>query len=96
MTILEIMERTNTRDTKLVIAFIKDAIMKAQSTTDMSTKVNKQNIIVSSDGDDNQYDLPVDMIAVHTISVLDTEDGNKYKSIRRLANEPLVTEDTSP
>jgi hypothetical protein len=96
MTILEIMERTNTRDTKLIIAFIKDAIMKAQSTTDMSTKVSKQNIIVSVDGDDNQYDLPVDMIAVHTISVLDTEDGNKYKSIRRLANEPLVTEDTSP
>jgi hypothetical protein len=62
----------------------------------MSTKVSKQNIIVSVDGDDNQYDLPVDMIAVHTISVLDTEDGNKYKSIRRLANEPLVTEDTSP
>ena len=96
MTILEIMERTNTRDTKLVIAFIKDAIMKAQSTTDMSTKVSKQNIIVSASGNDNQYDLPVDMIAVHTISVLDTEDGDKYKSIRRLANEPLVTEDTSP
>ena len=57
MTILEIMERANTRDTKLVTAFIKDAIMKVQSTTDMSTKVSKQNIVVSSDGDDNQYDL---------------------------------------
>lgn len=96
MTILEIMERANTRDTKLVTAFIKDAIMKVQSTTDMSTKVSKQNIVVSSDGDDNQYDLPVDMIAIHSVSVLDTEDGNKYKSIRRLASEPLVTEDTSP
>ena len=74
MTILEIMERANTRDTKLVTAFIKDAIMKVQSTTDMSTKVSKQNIVVSSDGDDNQYDLPVDMIAIHSVSVLDTED----------------------
>ena len=96
MTILEIMERTNSRDTKMVTAFVKDAIMKIQSSTDMSTKVNKQNITKSLDGDDNQYDLPVDMVAIHSISVLDTEDGNKYKAIRRLAKEPLVTEDTSP
>ena len=62
MTILEIMERTNSRDTKMVTAFVKDAIMKIQSSTDMSTKVNKQNITKSLDGDDNQYDLPVDMV----------------------------------
>lgn len=92
MTILEIMERANSRDTKLVTAFVKDAIMKIQSSTDMETKVDKQNIIKNT----RDYDLPVDMIAITSVSVLDTEDDNKYKAIRRLAREPNVTEDTNP
>ena len=45
MTILEIMERANSRDTKLVTAFIKDAIMKIQSTSEEGLKVDKQNIV---------------------------------------------------
>ena len=92
MTILEIMERTNSRDTKMVTAFVKDAIMKIQSSTDLVTKVDKQNIVKGT----RDYSLPVDMVAVHSISVLDTEDDNKYKAIRRLAKEPNVTEDTNP
>jgi len=92
MTILEIMERANSRDTKLVTAFVKDAIMKIQSSTDMETKVDKQAI----NKNQRDYDLPVDMIAITTISVLDTEDDNKYKQIRRLAQEPLITEDKNP
>ncbi len=92
MTILEIMERANSRDTKLVTAFVKDAIMKIQSSTDMETKVDKQAITKNQ----RDYDLPVDMIAITTISVLDTEDDNKYKQIRRLAQEPLITEDKNP
>ncbi len=92
MTILEIMERANSRDTKLVTAFVKDAIMKIQSTTEIVTKVNKQNIVKNT----RDYDLPVDMVAIQTISVLDTEDDNKYKAIRRLAKEPNITEDTNP
>ena len=92
MTILEIMERANSRDTKLVIAFVKDAIMKIQSSTDMQTKVEKQAITKNV----RDYDLPVDMVAIHSISVLDTEDDNKYKQIRRLAQEPLVSEDKNP
>ena len=92
MTILEIMERANSRDTKLVTAFVKDAIMKIQSSTDMETKVDKQAITKNN----RDYDLPVDMIAITTISVLDTEDDNKYKQIRRLAQEPLITEDKNP
>ena len=91
MTILEIMERANSRDTKLVTAFVKDAIMKIQSSTDMETKVDKQAITKNI----RDYDLPVDMIAITTISVLDTDD-NKYKQIRRLAQEPLITEDKNP
>jgi hypothetical protein len=92
MTILEIMERTNARDTKLVTAFVKDAIMKIQSSTEMETKVNKQDITKNV----RDYDLPVDMIAIHNVSVLDTEDDNKYKKIRRLSQEPNISEDTSP
>ena len=92
MTILEIMERANSRDTKLVTAFVKDAIMKIQSTTEIVTKVNKQNIVKNT----RDYDLPVDMVAIQSISVLDTEDDNKYKAIRRLAKEPNITEDTNP
>lgn len=92
MKILELMERANTRDTKLVIAFIKDAINKIQSSNEIYTKTSKLSIVKNQ----RDYDLPLDLIAIKHISVLDTEDDNKYKIIRRLANEPLVSEDTNP
>ena len=92
MTVLEIMERTNSRDTKLVIAFIKDAVMKIQSTSEENLKVNKQVITKNV----RDYSLPTDLIALKTVSILDTEDDNKYKRISRLTNDPMVTEDTSP
>lgn len=92
MTILELMERANTRETKLVIAFVKDAINKIQSSNEIDTKINKQNIVANT----RDYDLPADLIAIKHISVLDTEDDNKYKIIRRLQNDPLVSEDTNP
>tara|TARA_B100000214_G_C23585940_1_gene454033 strand:+ start:133 stop:411 length:279 start_codon:yes stop_codon:yes gene_type:complete len=90
--ILEIMERANTRDTKLVIAYVKDAINLIQSSHEIDTKVNKQNIVA----DTRDYDLPSDLVAIKHVSVLDTEDDNKYKIIRRLQNEPVVSEDTNP
>ena len=92
MTVLEIMERTNSRDTKLVIAFIKDAVMKIQSTSEENLKVNKQVITKNV----RDYSLPTDLIALKTVSILDTEDDNKYKRIARLTNDPMVTEDTNP
>ena len=92
MKILEIMERANTRETKLVIAFIKDAINTIQSSNEIDTKVDKQNIVANT----RDYELPSDLVAIKNISVLDTEDDNKYKTIRRLQNDPLVTEDTNP
>ena len=39
MKILEIMERANTRDTNLVIAYIKDAILEIQSNNELDTEV---------------------------------------------------------
>jgi|TARA_R100001530_G_C4320205_1_gene155493 hypothetical protein len=89
MTILEVMERANTRETKLAIAFIKDAITQIQSTHEIVLKTSKQNIVK----DKRDYTLPTDVIALDSISVLDTEDGNKYKRIRRLMDDPLVSED---
>jgi len=92
MTILEIMERANTRDTNLSIAFIKDAITKIQSSTDIVSKVEKQNLVKNT----RDYYLPTDLISLISISILDTEDDNKYKRIRRLSSRPSVTEDTNP
>ncbi len=92
MKLLELMERANTRDTKLVIAYVKDAINKIQSSNEITTTSAKQNIVKNQ----RDYNLPADLIAIKHISVLDTEDDNKYKIIRRLASEPLVSEDTNP
>jgi hypothetical protein len=92
MKILEIMERANTRDTKLVIAYVKDAINLIQSSHEIDTKVSKQNIVANT----RDYDLPSDLIAIKNVSVLDTDDDNKYKIVRRLQSEPLVSEDTNP
>ena len=92
MTILEIMERANTRDTNLSIAFIKDAITQIQSTTDIVTKVEKQVLTKGT----RDYNLPTDMISLESISILDTSDDNKYKKIKRLNRRPTVVEDTNP
>tara|TARA_R110000751_G_scaffold7560_2_gene30756 strand:- start:710 stop:988 length:279 start_codon:yes stop_codon:yes gene_type:complete len=92
MTILEIMERANVRDTNLSIAFIEDAIAKIQSSTEIVTKVSKQNLVKNT----KEYYLPSDMIALESISILDTSDDNKYKKIKRLNKRPNVVEDTNP
>ena len=92
MTVLEKMERANTRETNLAISFIKDAIVKIQSTSEIVLKVDKQNIVKNT----RDYDLPTDLIALDSISVLDTEDDNKFKIIRRITDDPIVIDDTNP
>ena len=92
MKILEVMERANSRDTELVLAYIKDAITLIQSSNEINTKVTKSNIVANT----RDYDLPPGLIAIRSISILDTEDDNKYKGIRRLQSEPNTTEDTNP
>ena len=56
MTVLEMMERANTRETKLAIAYIKDAIVKIQSTSEIALKVNKQDITKNT----RDYTLPTE------------------------------------
>ena len=90
------MERANTRDTNLAIAWIKDAIHAMESTYSENLKVSKQNIVKSADGDDNQYDLPAGLISIYSVSILDTDDDDKYKIIRRIVGDTVISEDTSP
>tara|TARA_R110000744_G_C18891397_1_gene508009 strand:+ start:129 stop:419 length:291 start_codon:yes stop_codon:yes gene_type:complete len=96
MTVLEIMERANMKETTLAIAYIKDAIHLIQSNSKEKVKVSKQDIIKSSDNDDNVYKFPADMIALEHVSIKDTSDG-KYKKIKRIISQPhYLLEDTSP
>ena len=95
MTIQEIMERTGLTDYSLAKAYINDAIHLIQSTTEDSVKVSYSNIVVASDGDDHQYDLPADLISLKSLSVKDTQDS-KFKKIRRLSVSPTVAEDDTP
>ena len=91
MTVQEIMERTGTKDTSLVLAWLKDAVHLIQSSTTDKLKVVKYNII---DGE-REYLLPQDMIAVKSVAVKDTND-KKYKRIKRLVHDPVIREDTDP
>ena len=91
MTVQEIMERAGTKDTSLVLAWLKDAVHLIQSSTTDKLKVVKYNII---DGE-REYLLPQDMIAVKSVAVKDTND-KKYKRIKRLVHDPVIREDTEP
>jgi len=91
MKVLEIMERTGTKETTLVLAWLKDAVHLIQSNTKERLKVAKHNII---DGE-RDYSLPQDLVAIKSISVKDTND-KKYKRIKRMIFDPVVTEDTDP
>lgn len=92
MTVLEAMERSGIAETTLVLAWIKDAVHHIKSNTKEDLKVNKQNIISG----ERDYELPSDLISIDSISILDTNDDNKYKRIKRLSGSPVVAEDTNP
>jgi len=91
MTVQEIMERVGAKETTLVLAWLKDAVHLIQSNTKERLKVAKHNII---DGE-RDYSLPQDLVAIKSISVKDTID-KKYKRIKRMVHDPVVTEDTDP
>lgn len=91
MTVQEIMERANMKESGLALAWLKDAFHLLQSNSSEDLKTVKYNII---DGE-RDYLLPQDMIELKHISVKDTSD-DKYKKIRRLTSQPYMTEDTDP
>ncbi len=92
MKVLEVMERVNSRDTNLVIAYIKDAINLLNSNNELFLRTKKLNIVKNT----RDYNLPADLVSLKSISVLDTEDDNKYKQVRRLSGQPIISEDTNP
>jgi len=91
MTVQELMERANMKESGLALAWLKDAFHLLQSNSTEDLKTVKYNII---DGE-RDYLLPQDMIALNNISVKDTSD-KKYKRIRRLTVQPITSEDTDP
>tara|TARA_Y100000034_G_C6720517_1_gene318755 strand:- start:296 stop:571 length:276 start_codon:yes stop_codon:yes gene_type:complete len=91
MTVQEVMERAGVENTTLALAWIKDAIVEIQSSEEHQVSVDLQTI---TDGT-LEYDVPADLIALNNISMLDTDD-DQYKSINRLAAEPIVQIDNSP
>jgi len=91
MTVLEAMERVGLKETTLAVAWIKDAIHLIQSQHDENLGTWKTTI---TDGI-RDYSFPANMIKLKSISVKDTTDS-KYKKIRRIVHEPVMTEDTDP
>ena len=78
MTIQEVMERTGTTDTKLVTAWIKDAIHLIESTYNENIGTWKTDIVDgSSTGTGlNKYPLPANLIKIMSISVKDTSSNS--------------------
>ena len=92
MTVQELMERANIKESGVALAWLKDAFHLLQSNSTEDLKVVKYNII---DGE-RDYLIPQDMVALNNISVKDTSD-DKYKRIKRLVNQPhYILEDVSP
>ena len=91
MKVQEIMERAGIENTNLALAWIKDAIVEIQSSEEHQLSVDLQTV---TDGV-LEYDIPSDLIAVNSISMLDT-DADQYKSISRLASSPVMQIDNSP
>ncbi len=91
MLVQEIMERTGMEETSLALAWIKDAILEIQSSEEHQLSVDLSNIVENQ----LEYDLPSDLVAINSISMLDTED-DQYKSLSRLAFDPVMEVDNSP
>ena len=91
MRLKEIMDRTGMKETGLAVAFVKDAIALIQSQVDDNVATWKTNV---TDGT-REYPFPANLIKLRSVSVKDTNDS-KYKRIRRLTNNPVVSEDTDP
>jgi len=91
MTVQEMMERTGTNETGLVIAWIKDAIHLIQSTYNENVGTWTTDI---NDGT-REYPIPANLIKIMSVSVLDTQD-KQYKRIRRIIHQPTMTQDNDP
>ena len=91
MTIQEIMERTGTNETGLVIAWVKDALHLIQSTYNENVGTWQTDV---TDGV-RDYAIPANLIKIMSVSVKDTQK-DKYMRIRRLVHQPMMVKDNTP
>ena len=59
------------------------------------------NGIAGYDGDggpaqEASLNFPAGLISLYSVSILDTDDNDKYKIIRRIVGDTIISEDTSP
>jgi len=87
MTVQELMERANIKESGVALAWLKDAFHLLQSNSTEDLKVVKYNII---DGE-RDYLIPQDMVALNNISVKDTSVVN----IKELDIEELYVTDVA-
>ena len=65
MKVLELMERAGTRDTNLVVAWIKDAIHTIESAQNKPLNLRTKKLTITKNSRD--YDLPTDLISIRNI-----------------------------
>ena len=86
------MERSGMSETTLAIAWIKDAVDLIESQLDESVATWTTAITTNV----REYPFPANLIKLKSVAVLDTNDDNKYKKIKRLSSDYIVRKDGNP
>mgnify|MGYP003150811767 CR=1 FL=1 len=93
MTVLELMERVGSTETKLCVSYIKDAVEEIGLLSDQGLKDNKISIVK----DTYKYDLSSisGLSRLESVSILEKVDdsSSQYRKIRRVGRDFDVVED---
>ena len=93
MTVLELMERVGSTETKLCVSYIKDAVEENGLLSDQGLKDNKISIVK----DTYKYDLSSisGLSRLESVSILEKVDdsSSQYRKIRRVGRDFDVVED---
>tara|TARA_Y100001951_G_scaffold83852_1_gene72970 strand:+ start:495 stop:779 length:285 start_codon:yes stop_codon:yes gene_type:complete len=93
MTVLELMERVGSTETKLCVSYIKDAVEEIGLLSDQGLKDNKISIVK----DTYKYDLSSisGLSRLESVSILEKVDASssQYRKIRRVGRDFDVVED---
>lgn len=93
MTVLELMERVGSTETKLVVSYIKDAIEEIGLLSDQGLKDSKISVVK----DTYKYDLSSisGLSRLESVSILEkiNDSSSQYRKIRRVGRDFDVVED---
>jgi hypothetical protein len=93
MTVLELMERVGSTETKLCVSYIKDAIEEIGLLSDQGLKDSKISVVK----DTYKYDLSSisGLSRLESVSILEKIDdsSSQYRKIRRVGRDFDVVED---